>query len=88
MKSHLIDILDTETQNMEFALLGFSLAMVQDFFPMPPFLHFGRVMYILHDCMLEVCNCLFDVTGYYSEEIALSLRRDFGLLSSLETERI
>ena len=42
---------------------------------------FGIGIYILCHCMLEVCDLLFyfDFTGAYSGEIALSLRRVFGL---------
>ena len=55
-----------EMQSLEFALVIFSLALVQYFFSMLPFLHFGTVMYILCHDMLEVCDLLFDSIGDYS----------------------
>ena len=47
---------------------GFSLALVQYFLSMIPFLHFRMVMYILCYCVLEVCDLLFhfDFTRDYS----------------------
>lgn len=47
-----------------------------------PFLLYRMVMYIL--CTLEVGNLLLDFIGDLSQEVALSLRRDFGV----ETERL
>ena len=60
--------LDTEMQSLEFTQLVFSLALVQCFLTMLPFLHFGIVMYILCYYMLEVCDLLFyfDFTWCYS----------------------
>ena len=54
---------------------------------MPLILLFGMIMYILCPYILEVCSLLFafDFTRGYSEEIALSLKRDFGLLNSLKS---
>ena len=45
---------------MNFALLCFSLALVQYFLAMCAFLPFGLVMYILCDCILEVSELLFN----------------------------
>lgn len=55
-------ILDTWIQNLEFALLVFSLALVQYFLTM---LLLGMVMYILNHYMMELCDLLFyfDFTG-------------------------
>ena len=47
-------------QNLEFALLGFVLALGQYFLTMFPFFHFGMVMFILCYCLLEECDLLFD----------------------------
>lgn len=41
--------------------------------------HFGMVMYIPYLGMLEVSDLIFDFTGGYKEEVALSLGGDFGL---------
>lgn len=49
-------ILDTWIQNLEFALLVFSLALVQYFLTM---LLLGMVMYILNHYMMELCDLLF-----------------------------
>ena len=56
---------DMEIQNLQFALLGSGIALVQYFLTMLPFLLCGMVMYILCHCMLEVCDLLFyfDFTG-------------------------
>ena len=55
-------------QSLEFAQLLFSLSLVQWFLTMFLFLPFGTVMYILHHCVLEVCDLLFyfDFMGDYS----------------------
>lgn len=66
-----------------FALLGFSLALVQYFFTMPSFPPFGMTTYVLCHYKLEVCNLPFDYIGGYNEEIALSLRREFEIVLSL-----
>lgn len=50
-----------------------------------PFAPFRKEMYILYHCMLEICNLLFDFRRSYCLESALSLKRDIGLLSSIET---
>ena len=50
---------DMEMQSLEFAQLVFSLALVQYFLPMLPFLPFQLVMYILCHCMLKVCDLLY-----------------------------
>lgn len=42
------------------AQLVFVLDLVQCFFIMLPFLHFGKVMCILCHCILEVCDLLFN----------------------------
>lgn len=49
-----------KAQNLEFAMPVFSLALVEDFLPMQTLLPFGRVMYVLCYCTLEVCVLLFD----------------------------
>lgn len=51
---------DMEVQDLEFALLGFSLALAQYFPTMSPFFPFEMVIYILDHGMLEVHNLLFD----------------------------
>lgn len=58
----------SDMEGLEFALLGCSLALVQCFLSVPPFFHFGIVMYSLCHCVLEVCNLPFDCafTGDYS----------------------
>lgn len=38
-------------------------------------------------CILEVCGLPSDFTGRYNKGIALRLRRDFGLLNAVETEK-
>ena len=48
----------SELQDLEFSLLGFSLALVQYFLTTPLFLPFGMAMYVLCLRMLEVCNLL------------------------------
>lgn len=52
-----------EMHNGEFVLLGFSFALAHYFLPIPSFLPFGMVTYIL-----AICNLLFyfDFTGGYS----------------------
>lgn len=55
------------------------LFLVQYFLTVPMSLHFGMVMYILYLGMLEVSDLLFDFTGGYKDEVALSLGGDFGL---------
>jgi len=50
---------DRERQNMEFSLLGFSLALVQYFLTLPFSLPFGIVRYNLCHGMLEGCDLLF-----------------------------
>ena len=58
--------------------IGSDLALVQYFLTMPPSLPFGKVMYILCHCMVEVCSLLFDFTRGYNEDSALIVRRDHG----------
>lgn len=41
------------------------------------------ITYILCYFLLEVCNLMFYFTGGYNENIALSLRKDIGLLNSV-----
>lgn len=60
------DTEDMELQEFEFALLGFSLALIQYFLTLAPFLSFGMVMHILRHYMLEVCDLLFNFIGDYS----------------------
>lgn len=59
---------DMELQNMKFAKLVVSLALVQYFITMPLFILLGMVIYILSHCILEVCGLLFDFyfIGYYT----------------------
>lgn len=57
----------------------FILFLVQYFLIVPMSLHFGMVMYIPYLGMLEASDLLFDFTGGYKEEVALSLGGDFGL---------
>ena len=45
-----------EMQSMEFAQLGFGLALVQYFLTVLPFIYFEMVMYILCHYILEVCD--------------------------------
>lgn len=52
-------ISDMKTQNFEFAMLFFGLALVQY---SPTFLLFGMVTNILCHCILEICNLLFFFT--------------------------
>ena len=54
-----IETSDMEMQGLEFAQLVFSLALIQYFLTMLPFLHFEMVMYILCHCMLQVCDLFF-----------------------------
>lgn len=63
-----------EIQNLEFALLVFSLALAQYFLTMPLF---GTVMYFLDYSMMELYDLLFDFdfTGDYGKETKLSLRK-------------
>lgn len=84
MKSHLIDTLDSE---FEVCPAVFQPCCGPVFLPYAPIPSFWKGNVSFCDCMLEVCNWPFDVTGRYSEEVALSLRRDFGLLNSRETGR-
>lgn len=67
-------------QELEFALLAFSLVLVQaspQYDLIPPF---GMVVHILCHYVLEVCNFLFDF--YFKGSYSLSRRDtfDFGLL--------
>lgn len=57
---------DTELQDLVFALLGFSLRLVQFFLAVPPLLRFKMGMHILCHCMLEVYH-LF--SGFINSEI-------------------
>lgn len=63
-KSYLPLTLGQEKYNLEFALLGFSLAFVRCFINKFFLLPFGTVMYILGHCMLEVCGEHFDFCFY------------------------
>ena len=47
-----------EMQNLEFALLGFGLALVQYFLILLPFVPQKIVVYILCHCMLEMGDLL------------------------------
>ena len=51
--------LDVEMQNLEFAQLVFSLALVLSFLIVLPFLQSGMVMHILCQDMLKVCDLGF-----------------------------
>ena len=66
--------------DLMFALLVFSIALIQYFLTMALFFPFGMVMYILCDCMLEICYLLFDFIGACNKETTLSLKINFGLL--------
>lgn len=59
---------DVVMENLEFALLAFSLALVQHFLTMLHFLPFGTVTYILRHCMFKICGLLFyfDFTRGYN----------------------
>lgn len=60
-KSHLSSLtLNIELVYLEFILLDFSLALVQYFLTMSPFLPFEMVMYILEHSMLEEYNTVFE----------------------------
>lgn len=54
-----------ETENLEFLLLGFGVALVQYLLAMLPFLTCRRLMHILCHCILEEYDLLFyfDFTG-------------------------
>ena len=56
---------DTEQKDLEFALLGFGLALVQYFLTMLPFLCFRTVIYILCHYMLEVSDLVFFIYFYF-----------------------
>lgn len=52
-----------ELQDLQFALLGCCLALVQYFLSVAQFLPFGMAMYILCHCMWEARNLLSDFTA-------------------------
>jgi hypothetical protein len=64
---------DMEMQSLEFAQLGFGLALVQDFLTMM----FGNGN--VYPAMLEVCDLLFDFDFYRGLQLSdwMNLRRDF-----------
>lgn len=77
--------LNIKIQDLALALLGFSLTLVQSF---PAALRFppaGMGLLILCHHTLEVCNLCFDSTGSLSEELALSLQRQFELFVRVRT---
>ena len=78
---------DLEVGNLEFSLLIFSLALVKCFLIVLHFLPFEMVVHVLCRYVLQACDLsfVFYFPGDYSKEIAMSLRRDFGLLNSVET---
>lgn len=45
-------------------------------------------MFALYHCVLDLGSFVFDVTGTYSQKVALGLRRDFGPLNDVETVKI
>lgn len=47
---------------------------------------FGMLIYILCHCIMEIYNLLFDFTGDYIYESVFTLKREFELLSHVETE--
>lgn len=59
--------LDIELRELMFSLLGSSLLAVESSLAVAPFLHAGMGMLILVHC----------ITKSHSEEIALSLQREF-----------
>ena len=62
------------------SLLGSGFAFIRYIFIIvPTFLPFGIRIYIMHNCILEVCNLLFYFIGKYRQENTLSLKRDFTL---------
>ena len=50
---------DMEMQSLEFAQMVFSLALVQYFLTILPFLHLEQVIYIQCHYMLGVCDLFF-----------------------------
>ena len=61
-----------ELKDLEFALMGFFLALVQYFLTVPPLLPFGIVMNILYYYILKLCGlfCLFYFTGVTVKRLA------------------
>lgn len=67
-QSHLSPLIaEEEIQDLICSLLGFGFALVQYIFIIvPTFLPFGIRIYIVHNCISEVCNLLFYFVGKYS----------------------
>jgi hypothetical protein len=55
---------DATLATIMFALLGFRLALILFLLSVAPFLPVEIVMFILSHYILEVCNFLFDFTGF------------------------
>ena len=66
-----------DKQSLKFVQVIFCLSLVQYFLTILSFLPFGMVMYILCQCLLEVCALLFDFIGNCGEDTVMNLRRDF-----------
>lgn len=82
LQTEYLSLLMPDMELQEFALLAFSLSLVQYFFTMSPFLLFGMLMHILYYCLFEgvsfVFVCLFVCyQGVIDKWLPLSLIRDF-----------
>ena len=77
-----------EVQSLDFSLLVlilFVLSLVQFVVNMIIFLPYGMVNYILLYYMLKVCDLfIFILSGVTFKDAVMSLRIDFGILSSVE----
>lgn len=77
-----------ELQDLQVALLVFSLAVAQHSLTMPPLLPFGMVIHSSCHCMLEVSVLLFDFdfTGAHNYQTELDSEKtlDFGNLNIIE----
>lgn len=79
-------ISDMEMLSLESALLVFHFALVQSFLMVLPFLPFGKIMYILWHCMLEVCDLLFKF-WFYRESQLRDCRESWNRLWTLKVPR-
>lgn len=59
-------IADMKWWDLEIALLGSGLAVVQYFLIVPQFLPSVMGMRVLHHCIMDICNLCFDIRGAYS----------------------
>lgn len=75
-----------QTWDSKFARMVFSLALVQYFLTMPPFLYFGMVIYIPCYYVLELWDLLFFFWCNRRLQLrdCVNLRRDFELLNIIE----